>query len=160
MFTRAVKQAIFRKGLSQKVKGCSPSFKVRLSPGLFPVSASCWLSTAFSGMQSCQPSCKESGFEQSFLWWKNSPQGLALCLGDLADGVMSTLECVTVKLSSVLIFFYLSILFRARSKIQKLAQRNARSNSPCIYWIPYLWSAYPAFTECWILTQIGNISCA
>lgn len=72
--------------------------------------------------------------EQSFLRRKNSPQGPAPRMEDLADGVMGILEHTTlVKHSLVLTFFYLSLLFRARSEIQKLAQKKAWSNSPCVY---------------------------
>lgn len=83
--------------------------------------------------------------------------GTAPGLGALADGITST----PIKLSSGLIFSCLSILFKARSEIQKLAERNARSNSPCLHWIPYLWSAYPASIELPILAQIWqNFQCS
>lgn len=55
---QSCEEGYFLWGPISKSEGLLLFFTVGLCPGLFPVSASCWLSTAFRGMWSCQPICR------------------------------------------------------------------------------------------------------
>lgn len=76
-----------------------------MSLGSFPVSSSWWQPTAFWRMQFCQLCCNGTALCNPYVDKRKAPQGLAPCLGNLATGVMGTLESSKVSLNSHLFWF-------------------------------------------------------
>lgn len=81
------------------------TFHRQMSLGLFPVSSSWWQPTAFRRTQLCQLCCNRTALCNPYVEKRKAPYGLAPHLGNLAVGVMGTLESSKVSLNSHLFWF-------------------------------------------------------